>query len=150
LYARVEPQGVGAEELLFSTGVLRDVVEYGAYHAWMITFAFGALMAMAITSLLVWFVLSDRLLVYYGVLFFMEALYVAFFSGQGFDWPLLSWALPLLSHAWNVPVAISGAAACMFVREIADLKRSWPRAYTTFGWFAAAFLVLAASNVLQH
>jgi len=123
LYARVAANGVGSEELAFSTGALRAVLERGAYHSWMITFAFGALMAMAITSLLVWFILSDRLLVYYGVLFSMEALYVAFFSGQGFDWPLLSWATPLLSHAWNVPVAIGGAAACLFVREIADLKR---------------------------
>jgi len=150
LYARVEPRGGGAEVLQFSAGTLQDVIRYGAYHSWMITVAFGALMAMAITSLLIWFVLSDRLLIYYSVLFSTEAVYVAFFSGQGFDWPLLSWALPLQQHAWNVPVAISGAAACMFVREIADLKRFWPRAYATFGWFAAGFLVLAASNVLSE
>jgi diguanylate cyclase (GGDEF)-like protein len=49
-----------------------------------------------------------------------------------------------------VPVAISGAAACVFVREIADLKRFWPRVHATFGWFAVAFLVLAASNVLSE
>ena len=150
LYARVEPHGTGAEVLQFSAGALRDVLAYGAYHSWMITVAFGALMAMAITSLLIWFVLSDRLLVYYAVLFCSQAVYVAFFSGQGFDWPLLSWALPLQQHAWNVPVAISGAAACVFVREIADLKRFWPRVYATFGWFAVAFLVLAASNVLSE
>ena len=149
-YARVEPHGTGAEILQFSPGVLSDVLAYGAYHSWMIAVAFGALMAMAITSLLIWFVLSDRLLVYYAVLFCSQALYVAFFSGQGFDWPLLAWALPLQQHAWNVPVAISGAAACVFVREIADLKRFWPRVYATFGWFAVAFLVLAASNVLSE
>jgi diguanylate cyclase (GGDEF)-like protein len=150
LYARVEPRGTGAEILQFSAGVLRDVLEYGAYHSWMITVAFGALMAMAITSLLIWFVLSDRLLIYYSVLFSTQAIYVAFFSGQGFDWPLLSWALPLQQHAWNVPVAISGAAACVFVREIADLKRFWPRVHVAFGWFAVAFLVLAVSNVLSE
>jgi diguanylate cyclase (GGDEF)-like protein len=150
LYARVEPLGTGAEILQFSAGALRDVLRYGAYHSWMITVAFGALMAMAITSLLIWFVLSDRLLIYYSVLFASQALYVAFFSGQGFDWPLLSWALPLQQHAWNVPVAVSGAAACVFVREIADLKRFWPRVYVTFGWFAIGFLVLAASNALSQ
>lgn len=150
LYARVEPSGTGAEILQFSAGPLRDVLEYGEYHSWMIAVAFGALMAMAVTSLLIWFVLSDRLLVYYSVLFASQALYVAFFSGQGFDWPLLSWALPLQQHAWNVPVAISGAAACVFVREIADLKRFWPRVHAAFGWFAVAFLVLAASNVLSE
>jgi diguanylate cyclase (GGDEF)-like protein len=149
-YARVEPHGTGAEVLQFSMGVLRDVIASGEYHSWMITVAFGALMAMAITSLLIWFVLSDRLLIYYSVLFCSQALYVAFFSGQGFDWPLLAWASPLQQHAWNVPVAISGAAACVFVREIADLKRFWPRVHMAFGWFAVAFLVLAASNVLSE
>ncbi|MEJ0036481.1 MAG: diguanylate cyclase [Gammaproteobacteria bacterium] len=150
LYAHVEAHGGGAEILQFSAGALSDVLTYGAYHSWMITVAFGALMAMAITSLLIWFVLSDRLLIYYAVLFSSQALYVAFFSGQGFDWPLLSWALPLQQHAWNVPVAISGAAACVFVREIADLKRFWPRVYATFGWFAVGFLMLAASNALSQ
>jgi diguanylate cyclase (GGDEF)-like protein len=149
-YARVDAQGTGSEELHFSTGILSNVLAHGADHAWMITFAFGALMAMAITSLLIWFVLSDRLLIYYAVLFSMQATYVAFFSGQGFDWPLLSWALPFTSHAWNVPAAISGAAACVFVSEIADLKRFWPRVHTAFGWFAVAFLVLAVANVGRH
>jgi diguanylate cyclase (GGDEF)-like protein len=150
LYARVEPQGAGSEELSFFTGTLVDVLAHGANHTRMITLAFGALVAMAFTSLLIWFVLKDRLLVYYAVLFSMQALYVAFFSGQGFDWPILSMALPFTSHAWNVPAAISGAAACVFVREIADLKRFWPRVYTAFGWFAVAFLVLAVANVGRH
>ncbi|MEJ1963005.1 MAG: diguanylate cyclase [Gammaproteobacteria bacterium] len=147
LYARVEAAGTGSEELHFSTGALNEVLAFGADHTRMITLAFGALMVMAITSLLIWFVLSDRLLIYYAVLFSMQALYIAFFSGQGFDWPWLSWALPLTSHAWNVPAAISGAAACMFVREIADLKRFWPRVHAAFGWLAVSFLVLAVANV---
>lgn len=149
-YARVSATGEGSEEIAFFTGTLHDVLLHGAEHARMITLAFGALMAMALTSLLIWFVLSDRLLIYYAVLFSMQALYIAFFSGQGFDWPVLSLALPLTSHAWNVPAAISGAAACVFVREIADLKRSWPRVYTVFGWLAVAFLVLAFANVGRH
>jgi len=151
LYAHVEPTGgSGAEVLQFSEGALRDVLAYGAYHSWVIAVAFGALMVMAFTSLLIWFVLSDRLLLFYAALISNQALYVAFFSGPGFDWPLLSWALPLQQHAWNVPVAISGAAACVFVREIADLKRFWPRVHSIFGWFAVGFLVLAASNVLSE
>jgi diguanylate cyclase (GGDEF)-like protein len=84
------------------------------------------------------------------VLISLQAIYIAFFSGQGFDWPVLSRALPLTSHAWNVPAAISGAAACAFVREIADLKRLWPRVYSIFGWMAVAFLVLAVANVGRH
>ncbi len=150
LYARVEAHGTGSEELKFSTSTLDAVLSYGADHTRMITLTFGALMAMALTSLLIWFVLSDRLLVYYAVLFSMQALYIAFFSGQGFDWPVLSSALPFTSHAWNVPAAISGAAACAFVREIADLRRFWPRVYTIFGWMAVSFLVLAVANVGRH
>ena len=150
LYAHVEPRGSGSEELSFFTAPLADALASAAAHARMITLAFGALMAVAIISLLIWFILSDRMVIYYGALFSMQALYIAYFSGQGFDWPVLSAALPLTSHAWNVPAAISGAAACMFVREIADLRRFWPRVHTAFGWFAVAFLVLAVANVGRH
>ena len=105
----------------------------------MIAFTFGALVAMALAALLIWFVLKDKLFILYGALFSLQALYLAYQSGQGFEWPLLSYALPLGSYAWNVPVALSGAAACLFVRDIADLKRFSPRAY--------AHLRLARSRV---
>ncbi len=82
LYARVEAKGTGSEELTFSTGRLDEVLLHGADHTRMITLAFGALMAMALTSLLIWFVLSDRILIYYAVLFSMQALYIAFFSAR--------------------------------------------------------------------
>jgi diguanylate cyclase (GGDEF)-like protein len=44
-------------------------------------------------------------------------------------------------------VALGGAVACLFVREIADLKHTSPRAYTVFGWLAWTFVALAFSNV---
>jgi len=72
---------------------------------------------------------------------------VAFISGQGFDWPVLSYGTNLDAFAWNVPVALSGAVACLFTREIADLKRFSPRIYKIFGWFAVAFVVLTAANL---
>lgn len=149
-YARVEARGSGSEALSFSVSTLDQRLQSGAAHARMIALAFGALMAMALTALLCWFILSDRLLVLYATLFALQALYVAYFSGHGFDWPILSLALPLTSHAWNVPAALSGAAACLFVREIADLKRFSPRVHVAFGWFALAFVVLALANVLRH
>ena len=147
LYARVEPVGRGAEELRFSRSTLERELARAAEHTRMIAFTFGALMAMAVSALLIWFVLKDQLFVLYAALFSLQALYVAFHSGQGFHWPLLSHALPLGSYAWNVPVALSGAAACLFVRDIADLKRFWPRVYRIFGWLAVAFVVLAFSNL---
>jgi diguanylate cyclase (GGDEF)-like protein len=145
LYARVEPDGRGAEELTFSTSTLDRALARGAEHARMIALAFGALMAMALAALLIWFVLSGKLFVLYGTLFSLQALYVVYLSGQGFDWPVLS-VVPLTSHAWNVPAALSGAAASLFVREIADLKRFSPRVYEIFGWLAIAFTVLAFAN----
>ena len=147
LYARVEPVGRGAEELRFSRSTLERELARAAEHTRMIAFTFGALMAMAVSALLIWFVLKDQLFVLYAALFSLQALYMAFHSGQGFHWPLLSHALPLGSYAWNVPVALSGAAACLFVRDIADLKRFWPRVYRIFGWLAVAFIVLAFSNL---
>jgi two-component system, sensor histidine kinase LadS len=147
LYVRVEPAGRGAEQLLFSRSTLDEALARGSEQARMIALAFGALMALAIGSLLIWFVLSDRLFVLYAALFGLQALYVAYLSGQGFDWPVLAYAAPLMSHAWNVPAALSGAAACLFVREIADLRRFAPRSYRVFGWFAIAFVVLAFANL---
>ena len=147
LYARVAPEGRGAEDLRFGTSTLDRTLARGAEHTRMIALVVGALMAMALAALLIWFVLKDRLFVLYGALFSLQALYLAYHSGQGFEWPLLSNALPLGPHAWNVPVALSGAAACLFVRDIADLKRFSPRVYSIFGWLAIAFVVLAFSNL---
>ena len=67
----------------------------------MIALAFGALTAMALAALLIWFVLADRLFILYATLFFLQALYIAYLSGQGFDWPWLSFAQPLTSFAWT-------------------------------------------------
>ncbi len=147
LYAHVRPAGRGAELLRFSRSTLDAALADGAEHSRMIALAFGALAALALGSLLIWFVLADKLFVLYGAIFSLQALYIAYLSGQGFDWPLLSYAAPLMSHAWNVPAALSGAAACLFVREIADLRRFMPRSYRVFGWFAVAFVVLAFANL---
>jgi diguanylate cyclase (GGDEF)-like protein len=147
LYARVEPTGRGREVLRFSVAELEPLLARGAEHARMIAFAFGALMAVALAALLIWFVLKDNMFILYAALFSLQATYLAYLSGQGFEWPWFSYALPFGSNAWNVPVALSGAAACLFVREIADLKRYSPRVYRIFGWLAIAFVALAFSNV---
>ena len=80
----------------------------------MIALAFGALMSMALAALLIWFVLHERLFILYATLFSLQALYIAFLSGQGFDWPGFTFARAFNAHAWNVPAALSGAAACLF------------------------------------
>jgi two-component system, sensor histidine kinase LadS len=148
-YVRVSAAGDGAEELQFALTSAESAVASGLRHAQVIALAFGALMAMAVAALLIWFLLPVRLLLLYSSLFALQALYVAYLSGQGFGWPLLSLALPLQQHAWNVPAALSGAVACLFVREIADLRRFSPRVYAVFGWLAGVFVVLAAANALD-
>ena len=149
LYARIDPRGVGTEALHFSTDTLDQGLAKAAEHSRMIALAFGALMAMAAAALLIWFVLSDKLLVLYATLFSLQALYVAFLSGQAFDWPLLSHAVPVSSFTWNVTAALSGAVACLFVREIADLRRFSPRVYAVFGWLSITFVVLTFANLAQ-
>jgi hypothetical protein len=148
LYARVDT--AQAVELRASQSTLQEVLAEGAEHARMIALTFGALMAMSLAALLIWFVLSERLLLLYATLFGLQALYMAYLSGQGFEWPLLSLALPALSYTWNVSAALSGAAACLFVREIAELRRLSPRVYASFEWLALAFVVLAVANVAQE
>lgn len=53
LYARVEGLGKGSEELHFATAALDQKLAGGAAHARMIALTFGALMAMALASLLI-------------------------------------------------------------------------------------------------
>jgi diguanylate cyclase (GGDEF)-like protein len=149
IYARVESRGRGTEELRFSVAPLVDTLQMGTEHTRMIALTFGALTVMGLASLLLWFVLSDRLFILYAGMISLQALYITYFTGQGFDWPFLSAALSLKSYAWNVPAALSGAAACLFIREIADLRLYSPRVYRVFGWLAGTFVVLAFSNVAQ-
>lgn len=149
LYLRVAPgSGLAAETLAVSVEPLDVQLAHASEHTRMIALAFGALLALASGALLIWLVLKDRLFMLYATLFALHALYIAYVSGEGFDWPLLSAAGPLSSYAWNVPAALSGAVACLFVREIADLRHFSRRVYRIFGWFAIAFTVLAFANFI--
>jgi diguanylate cyclase (GGDEF)-like protein len=149
VYVRIAPPGAGFGVPRFSISTLDEFVAEGASRARMITLAFGALAAMAVASLLIWIVLADRAFILYFTLFMLQALYVAYFSGQGFEWPWLSAAAPLTHYTWNVLSALSGAAACLFVRDIADLRRFLPRSYTVFGWLAGAFVLLTFANLIK-
>jgi diguanylate cyclase (GGDEF)-like protein len=149
LYAHVTSSSSQQQFLSLSVSALEATLTQGTVRARMIALTFGALMAVSIAALLIWFVLKDPLFILYATLFSLQALYVAYLSGQGFDWPMLSYAVPIDSFAWNVPVSLSGAVACLFAREIADLKHFSPRIYTVFGWFAVAFIVITAANVAK-
>jgi two-component system, sensor histidine kinase LadS len=149
VYVRIAPPGAGYGVPRFAISTLNAFLSEGASRARMITLAFGALAAMAVASLLIWIVLAERAFILYFTLFTLQALYVAYFSGQGFEWPWLSAAAPLTHYTWNVLSALSGAAACLFVRDIADLRRFLPRNYTVFGWLAGAFMLLTFANLLK-
>ena len=149
LYLELQSMGRGLSEVRLSASTLELALALGAEHARMIALSFGALASMALAAILIWLVLSDRLFVLYSSLFFLQALYLAYLSGQGFSWPVLSMALPLGSHAWNVPAGLSGAISCLFVREIADLRHFSPRVYVAFGWIAGIFVALTVANLAK-
>ena len=149
LYLELQSVARGLPEVRLSASTLELALALGAEHARMIALSFGALASMALAALLIWLVLSDRLFILYSSLFFLQALYLAYLSGQGFSWPVLSTALPLGSHAWNVPAGLSGAISCLFVREIADLRHFSPRVYIAFGWIAGIFVVLTVANLAK-
>jgi diguanylate cyclase (GGDEF)-like protein len=149
LYAHVTSNSSQEQFLSVSVSALPATLTQGSERARMIALTFGALMAVSIAALLIWFVLKDPLFILYATMFTLEALYVAYLSGQGFDWPMLSYAVPLDSFAWNVPVGLSGAVACLFTREIADLSHFSPRVYKVFGWMAVAFIAITAANVAK-
>jgi diguanylate cyclase (GGDEF)-like protein len=147
LYAHMTCDSNDPQFLAVSLSGLDTTLRLGTERARMIALTFGALMAVSLAALLIWFVLKDPLFILYATMFSLQALYVSFISGQGFDWPILSGAIRLDAFAWNVPVALSGAVACLFTREIADLKHFSPRIYRIFGWFAVAFVVITAANL---
>jgi diguanylate cyclase (GGDEF)-like protein len=149
LYAHITMRGAQAPSLSFTSSTLDAVLSQAAARARMIAFAFGALTAVSLAALLIWFVLKDRVFLLYTAMFFLQALYIVYLSGQGFDWPYFSVAVPWASFAWNVPVALSGSAACLFTREIADLKRYAPRSYQVFGWLSIIFVLLAFANTAK-
>jgi two-component system, sensor histidine kinase LadS len=149
LYAHMTSDTADEHFLSVSAAGLDATLTRGAERARMIALTFGALMAVSIAALLIWFVLKDRLFIFYATVFSLQALYMAYVSGQGFEWPWLSFAAPLDSFAWNVPAGLSAAAACLFTREIADLRHSSLRVYKIFGWFAVAFVVVTAANAAR-
>src|SRR5581483_5997353 len=104
LYLRVTTRDDGADSLRFSLGTLSESLAHGAAHARMIALAVGALTSLALGSLLIWFILKDRLFILYTAMFLLEAVYLVFFSGEGFDWPVLSQARGVGAYMWNVPV----------------------------------------------
>jgi two-component system, sensor histidine kinase LadS len=149
VYAHLDALTQGSTRVRFFWSSLDQTLARGDEQARMIALSFGALIAVALAALLIWFVLSDRLFILYATLFSLQALYIAYLSGQGFDWPVLAKALPLMSHAWNVPAGLSGAVACLFTREIADLRHLSPRVYAIFGWIAVAFLLVTMANIAK-
>ena len=85
LYAFAEPSGPGRAVMHASTSTLQKTLSRGADHARMIALSCGALMAMAVAALLIWFMLAETLLLLYATLFALQALYVSYLSGQGFE-----------------------------------------------------------------
>ena len=149
VYVRIVPPGAGYGVPRFAVSTLDDILHAENNRSRIISLAFGALAAMAVASFLFWLVLRERAFILYSTLFISQALYVAYFSGQGFEWPWLSAATPFTHYTWNVLSALSGAAACLFVRDIADLRRVMPRNYAVFGWLAGAFILLTFANIIK-
>ncbi|MGA7539029.1 MAG: diguanylate cyclase [Steroidobacteraceae bacterium] len=147
LYARLKADAAGRDRVYFGATTLEAVLARAARHALLISLACGALAALALAAAAMWLVLGDELFVLYAGMTVLLALYLAYFSGEGFRWPGLAAGSGLAPYAWNVPVALGGAVAVLFAREIADLRHTSARIYRTFGWLAGAFAVLAVANV---
>ncbi len=146
---RLESLSAEPDTVSFRESTLSEVLAQGADRARVIALSVGALFTVSTVALLIWFVLKDKLFILYAILFSLQALYVVYLSGQGFDWPVLSLAAPLGSFAWNVPVGLSGAVGCLFVREMADLRDASPRVDAMFGWFAWAFVAVTIANLAK-
>jgi diguanylate cyclase (GGDEF)-like protein len=146
-YVRLQANAAERDRVHIAAETLGGLLQRGARHALMVSLACGALVALALATAAMWLVLSDELFILYAAMTGLQALYLAYFSGEGFRWPWLAAGSALAPYAWNVPVALSGALASLFAREIAELRHSSPRVYRAFGWLAGAFAALAVANV---
>jgi diguanylate cyclase (GGDEF)-like protein len=145
-YARIRAPAAAGDPIHFAAGTLSAALARGARHALTISLACGALAALALATAAMWLVLRDELFIVYAAMIGLQALYLAYFSGEGFGWAWLAARYVLAHYAWDVPVALSAAMASLFAREIADLRHGSPRVYRAFGWLAAAFAALAVAN----
>lgn len=149
LYLQVNAVGSGWSELRPTLSTLSAVLSRHDRHSRPIVLAFGALIAMAASALMIWLILRDRLFALYAALFLLQGLYLVYLSGEGFAWPGLSLALPLGSHAWNIPAGLSGAVTCLFVRDLVNLRNLWPRIHAAYGWLAGAFVLVTLANAAK-
>src|SRR4029453_13347864 len=118
VYVHATANSPGPTGMRFATSTLPETMTVAADHARMIALSFGALMAMSLAALLIWFVLSDRLLLLYGRLFALQPLYVASLpgrasSGQSCRWRCRRSPTPGTSQ----PHSAARSLACSCVRS---------------------------------
>lgn len=147
---RVERPANILDSIRLRNDTMQNALARSDAHAQSIDLTFGALIALTLSVFLIWLVLKDPMLIHYSLLIFTQALYVAYYSGQAFDWPLFKYAVPLGAYTWNIPIALSGAWACLFVRDITDMRHFSPQAHRIFGWMCWAFFALAALNIFDN
>jgi hypothetical protein len=66
LYAHVDVSGSESDQVSFTDSTLDRTLERGEEHERMIALTFGALIAVSLAALLIWFVLKDRLFILYA------------------------------------------------------------------------------------
>ena len=98
--------GNGVERLDFSLPSLADALARGRAQTRMVADAFGALRpcrdgAPHLRRH------AGKHLVWYATLFLLQALYIVFISGQGFDWRFSARRRRSARNTWNVPAALS-------------------------------------------
>ncbi len=124
-----------ADPVYFSAATLMGVLARGARQALMIALACGALAALALATAAMWLVLSDRLFVLYAAMTGLQAVYLAYFSGQGFRWPWLAAASGLAPMPGTSPSLWSARwPACSRARSrICAIPRRGSIGYSA-GW----------------
>src|SRR6185312_10587216 len=98
-YARIQADEPGADRVSFTLSTLNAALARGTRHELMITLACGALAALALATAAMWLVLSENLFILYAAMTGLQAIYLAYFSGQAFRWPLLAAGSALVPYA---------------------------------------------------
>jgi two-component system, sensor histidine kinase LadS len=124
-------------------------------HSRIVTLVVGALGVLGLTSLLMWLGLREAPLIYFALFVLFQAIYNAFFFGEGYSLPGLSSLSSLGTNASGISATIAMGFCCLFFRSLLDLplysKRfSWILKSLAIFYFVLALFLLPSSGAVQQ
>lgn len=108
----------------------------------------SALMTMSLAGLLLAAATRDRHFLLFAIYTAAQATYIAFSTGEAYDWPFLASARALTYPVRTVAAMVAALSVTSFVRGMLSDPLPLPGARRTISIFGAAFIAIAMGAVL--